>query len=158
MDKNQAVIDYLLTCEDIYNSPLYFNLANIKNGVNQLLKLSDDRNIEKPYIDGSVLKRYSLTIISYLTISNNPIVKVEDIDNENVTDMANVQKLIDWIEVQNTNKIFPNFGTDCLVEEIRTTTANARLDQIDATQSNPLARYSFTIQIDYVDKSKVLWK
>ena len=69
-DKNKAVIDYLLTCEPIYNTPIYFNLANIKNGVTQLLKLPDDRNIEKPYIDGSVLRRYSLTIISYLTIEN----------------------------------------------------------------------------------------
>lgn len=158
VDKNQAIIDYLLTCEAIYNSPLYFNLANIKNGVNQLLKLSDDRNIEKPYIDGSVLKRYSLTIISFLTISTNPIVKVANIDNENVTDMASVQSLIDWIEEQNNNRNFPNFGEDCLVEEIRTTTSNARLDQIDATQSNPLAKYSFTVQIDYVDRSNMLWK
>lgn len=157
MDKNQAVIDYLLTCDAIYNSPLYFNLANIKNGVNQLLKLSDDKNIEKPYIDGSVLKRYSLTIISYLTISNNPIVKVENIDNENVTDMANVQKLIDWIANQERLKNYPNFGENCLVEKISTTTNNPRLDQIDATQSNPLARYSFTIQVEYIDNTDKLW-
>lgn len=158
MDKNKAVIDYLLTCKPIYNTPLYFNLANIKNGVTQLLKLSDDRNIERPYIDGSVLKRYSLTIISYLTISNNPIVKVEGIDNENVSDMASVQELIDWIVEQNENRNFPNFGEKCVVEEIRTTTSDARLDQIDVTQANPLARYSFTIQIDYLDNTNKLWK
>ena len=72
--------------------------------------------------------------------------------------MASVQSLIDWIEEQNNNRNFPNFGEDCLVEEIRTTTSNARLDQIDATQSNPLAKYSFTVQIDYVDRSNMLWK
>lgn len=158
MDKNKAVIDYLLTCESIYESPLYFNLADIKNGINSLILLSNDRNIERPYIDGSVLKQYSLTIQCYSTISNNPIVKVAGIDNENVSDVNNIQQLIDWIVEQNDNKNFPNFGEDCLVEEIRTTSDNPRLDQIDKTQSNPLARYSFTIQIDYLDKSKMLWK
>ena len=39
MDKNQATINYLLTCEPIYNTPLYFNFANIKDNVNQFLTL-----------------------------------------------------------------------------------------------------------------------
>lgn len=158
MDKNQAVIDYLLTCKAIYDSPLYFNLADIKNGVNALIQQATDRNIERPYIDGSVLKRYSLTIQCYSSVSNNPIVKVQGIDNENVSDVNTIQHLIDWIVEQNEQRNFPNFGETCQVEEIRTTSENPRLDQIDKTQSNPLARYSFTIQIDYLDKSKMLWK
>lgn len=158
MDKNQATINYLLTCEPIYNTPLYFNFANIKDNVNQFLTLTSDKNIEEPYIDGSIKKMFSLTIISYLTISNNPIVKIEGINNENVDDMATVQALIDWIDTQNENRNFPNFGEDCFVDKISTTTNNPRLDQIDATQSTPLARYSFTIQIEYIDNSKKLWK
>lgn len=158
MDKNKAVIDYLLTCKSIYNTPIYFNLANIKNGITQLVKLSDDRNIEQPYIDGSVLKRYSLTIISYLTISDNPIVKIEGIDNENVSDMLSVQNLIDWVVEQNKNRNFPNFGKLCDIQEVKTTTDNPRLDQIDATQANPLAKYSFTVQVDYIDNTDKIWK
>lgn len=158
MDKNKALINYLITCEDIMNSPLYLNFVNAKNGVHQIQTIESDKNINSPYIDGSVKKRYSLTLITYLTISINPLVKIEDINNENVADLATVQKLIDWIDEQNTIHNYPNFGNDCVVEEIGTTTNNPRLDQIDATQSNPLARYSFTIYVDYIDNSKRLWK
>lgn len=158
MDKTQAVIDFLLTCNEIMNSPLYLNFVNAKNGVNQLLTLESDKNINSPYIDGSVKKRYSLTFIVYLTISVNPLVKLSDVNNENVADLATVQALMDWVELQNTNHTYPNFGADYLVEEIGTTTNNPRLDQIDATQSVPLARYSFTIYVDYIDFTKRLWK
>ena len=158
MDKNKAIITYLLTCADIYNSPLYFNLADVKDGINSIIQQANDRNVERPYIDGSVKKRYWITLQCFVSITNNPIVKAAGIDNENVTEVADIQKLIDWIVTQNDNKNFPNFGTDCIIDEIRTTTDNPRLDQIDATTSTPLARYSFTIVVDYIDNSKKLWK
>lgn len=157
MDKNKAIINYLITCQDIINTPLYLNFVNAKNGVHQIQTLESDININSPYIDGSVKKRYSLTLVTYLTISTNPLVKVEDINNENVADLATVQKLMDWIDEQNTNHIFPNFGDNCIIDEIGTTSNNPRLDQIDATQSNPLARYSFTIYVDYIDNSKRIY-
>lgn len=157
MDKNQAVIDYLLTCEDIQNSPLYFNFINAKDGTKQMLTLSNDKNIQKPYIDGSVEKRYQLTIQDYRSISNNPLAKVPGFSNENVDDFKDVQDLLDWIKVQNKNKIFPDFGQDCIIDDISTTTDNPRLDQIDASVSPPLARYSFTITINYLDISDRIW-
>lgn len=158
MDKTQSMIDYLLQCPAILNSPLYLNFVNAKNGVNQLIPLSSDRAINKPYVDGSVLKRYSITFIVYLTISPNPLVKISGTNNENVTDLSAVQALMDWIETQNDAHNYPNFGTACHIEEIGTTTNNPRLDQIDATQSVPLARYSFTVYVNYVDNSKLIWK
>ena len=82
MDKNQAVIDYLLTCEDIQNSPLYFNFINAKDGTKQLLTLSNDKNIQKPYVDGSVEKRYQLTIQDYRSISSNALVNIPGFCNE----------------------------------------------------------------------------
>ena len=158
LDKNQALVDFLLTCEAIYKSPLYFNFVDAKDGVNQFLTLTEDKNIEQPYIDGSVKKMYSMSIISFLTISNNPIVKVSGISNENVSDIAVVQKLVDWVTLQNKNRNFPDFGANFVIDEIRTTTNNPNLKQIDATRSIPLAQYSFTIQVIYIDNTDVIWK
>lgn len=157
VDKNEAIIEYLLTCEDIANSTLYFNFANIKDSITQFITLAQDVAIDTPFIDGAVLKRYSLTIISYLSISDNPVVKVAGYSNENVSDMAEVQALIDWISEQDNNRNYPDFGTQCEVESIRTTTNNPVLDQIDATRTPPLAKYTFTIQVDYIDNSKKIW-
>ena len=119
--------------------------------------MSQDKMIDTPYIDGAVKKRYSLTIISYLSISSNPIVKVAGYTNENVSDMGEVQALIDWIATQDEARNYPDFGDDCEVESIATTTNNPILDVVDATKTPPLAKYTFTIQVEYIDKSKCIW-
>lgn len=157
VDKNNAIIEYLLLCPDIAQSTLYFNFANIKDSITQFVTLAQDRTLDTPFIDGAVRKRYSLTIISFLTITDNPIVKVAGYSNENISDMAEVQALIDWIVDQDDARIFPNFGPDCEIESIRTTSNNPILDQIDASKTPPLAKYSITIQVDYIDNSKKIW-
>lgn len=157
VDKNNAMIEYLLTCEPIKESQLYFNFANIKDAITQFVTLTNDVNINTPYIDGSVKKRYSLTVQSFLSISDNPIRKVAGFDNENVSDMAEVQALLDWVTEQEEIHNYPDFGEDCVGEEIRVTSNNPRLDGINAELNPPLARYSFTIQYEYIDYSKVIW-
>lgn len=157
MDKNNALIEYLLTCEPIHNSTLYFNFANVKDAAKQFVTLVSSRNINIPYIDGSVKKRLSMTVQSFLSITDNPIVTVSGFDNENISDMSEIQALIDWIDEQNQNHNYPNFGEDCEVEEITTTSNTPRLDMIDITVTPPIARYSFTIRVDYIDKSTKIW-
>lgn len=158
VDKNNAMIEYLLTCQDIASSTLYFNFANIKDSITQFITLAQDVAVDTPFIDGCVRKRYSLTVISFLSISDNPVVKVSGYSNENVSDMAEVQALIDWIAEQETEHNYPDFGEDCECEFIQTTTNNPVLDQIDATKTPPLAKYTFTIQVDYIDSSKKIWR
>lgn len=157
MDKNQAVIEYLLTCEGIRGSPLYFNFINAKDGAKQLITLSNDKSVHKPYIDGSEKKQYQLTIQDFRSISENALAKAAGLNNENVDDFQDVQTLLDWIKTRNKNKSFPDFGNDCIIDEISTTTDNPRLDWIDVSVNPPLARYSFTITIDYLDISERIW-
>lgn len=157
LDKNKAVVDYLLSCEAIYDSTLYFNFANLKEAVTQFITLASDKSVNEPYIDGSVKKRYSLTVQSILSITDNPVVKVAGYDNENISDMSEIQTLIDWIAEQNKLRNYPDFGEDCEIEEIRTTTNNPRLDLINTQVTPPLAQYSFTIEIDYIDYSEKIW-
>lgn len=156
-DKNQAMIDYFLTCEPIFKSTLYFNFANIKDATKQFITQSNDVNIDKPFIDGAIQKRYSITITSFMSISNNPIIKVEGYSNENISDMVEVQTLIDWITEQNELKHFPDFGEGITVEDIKTTTSNPRLDSIDASTTPAIARYSFTVQVNYIDRTHIIW-
>lgn len=158
MDKNQAMIDYLLTCEAFKNGTLYFNFVNAKDKVTQFLTLEEDKATESPYIDGSIARQYSLTVFVYLSVSSNPLIKIPNYSNENVVDMAEVQAIMNWINEQNDIGHFPDFGSDNYVEEISTTTISPGLAQIDATFSPPLGKYSFTIQVKYIDKSKMIWK
>ena len=77
---------------------------------------------------------------------------------ENVQDLKLVQNLMDWILEQADAQNFPDFGSDCVIEEMTTTTNTPHLSGIDTQVTPPLAKYIVTIQIDYLDKSKMWWK
>ena len=157
VDKNKAIIEFLATCPQIQETPLYFNFINAQNDTKQIITVSNDVYVNRPYIDGSVLKRYTFTLIDFKSISDLAIVlQFTGYDNENLDDMSDVQAVIDWISEQNELKNFPNFGEDCIVQEMHTTTENPNLDGIN--QDAGLAMYSITIQIDYIDVSKKVWR
>ena len=157
MDKNKKVIEYLLTCPSIYNTPLYFNFINAKNDHTQFVTVSNDKAINQPFIDGSVSKRYDFTLIVFKSVSPNPIVKDGQHSDENIVDISDVQGIIDWIDVQNKARQFPDFGNLCIIDSIGTTTTNPTLNSIDTTVTPALARYSITIRIEYVDYSESIY-
>ena len=158
MDKNKAVIDYLSSCPAIENSPLFFNFAKAEDNNKQLVTVASDKKIERPYIDGSVLKRYTFTLIDYRSIAYQAIVKQANFPNENVEELLDVQSIIDWVEEQNDMGNYPNFGEDCIIDEIKALTDTPKLNGVDSSTSPSLAKYSVSIQITYLDMSKRLWK
>ena len=158
INKNQAVIDYIITCPTILNSPLYFNFINAKDDTNQLFTESTDTYTNKPFIDGSVEKLYTFTIITYKSAADIAVVKQSGYENENLSDMSDIQKLIEWINEQNEARNFPDFGEDCIIDSIETTTEQPKFEGIDDQISPPLAVYSTSIQIKYIDMSRKLWR
>ena len=164
MDKNQAIIDYLVQCPKIKDSALYFNLINAKNDNVQIITRANDRALSKPYVDGSILKQYTFTIIVFKSISENPIIVGTGYElgtgytNENVDDLADAQALLDWVETQQELRNFPNFGDDCYIDEIQTTTEEPRLEGINDELTPPLAMYSIGVNVNYIDTSKMIWK
>jgi hypothetical protein len=158
VDKNQAVIDYIIKCPTIKYSPLYFNFINAEDGNNQFVTQTQERYASKRYVDGSVMKIYSFTIILYKSTADIAVVKLDGYPNENISDMSDIQALIDWIREQNNVHNYPDFGEDCIIDEISTTTENPSFDGIDDQVSPPLAIYSVTIEIQYLDVSEKLWR
>ena len=72
--------------------------------------------------------------------------------------MTDIQGLIEWIKEQNELQNFPNFGEDYIIESILPTTDEPTFDGIDEQTEPNLAVYSITIQIEYIDISKRLWR
>ena len=158
VNKHQAVIDYIITCPTILNSPLYFNFINAKDNTNQVFTESTDTYTNRNYVDGSVEKLYTFTILTFKSAADVAVVKMVGYENENLSDMSDVQNLIEWIKEQNEARNFPNFGEDCIIDSIETTTEEPKFEGIDEQISPPLAVYSTSIQIKYIDISKRLWR
>lgn len=157
VDKNKAVIDFLLQCPDIANSQLYFNFINAEDGNKQIVTLENDTYSHKSYIDGSVLKQYTFTLLSFKSITDSSIITLPGYENENVSDLSDVQTLMDWVNNQNDLNNFPDFGADCDVQSIKTTTDNPKYEGVNPEVTPILAMYSMSIVIEYIDNSKKIW-
>lgn len=155
MDKNQLMVEFLQTCPTIKENPLFFNFGNVEDNAHQITINSDDVALQKPYIDGSVLKRYTCSIDSFKSVSCIPIL-VGNAD-ENIEDFAEVQQLLDWINDQGESFNFPKFGDDIDIEEMKTLTTKPQLLGVESSLNPPMAIYRIIIQIDYIDNTKRLW-
>lgn len=156
-DKNQAIIDYLITCPVIQNNPLYFNYINAKDSYNQIVTMANDLLISRPYLDGSVRRRYTFNIITFKSMADTAVVKQGGYSNENVEDMVDPQAIIDWIADQQELHNYPDFGEDNIIESIDTTTSTPVYEGVNTSIDPPLAMYSVSVRVDYIDNSKVIW-
>jgi hypothetical protein len=155
-DKNTATINFLATYPDIQTSPLFVNFINAEDNNIQFLTASNDKTLNKPFIDGSVMKRYTFSLVITKSITDMAIPK-DVMSNENIDDIAEIQALMDWINEQGENQIYPDFGEECIIEEMHTTSENPSLDGINTEVTPALALYSMEIRIDYIDYTKVIW-
>lgn len=158
VNKNQSIIEYLLQCQEIQNSDLYFNFIEAKDGATQIVTMTDETAVLRTYVDGSIRKRYLFNIVTFRSISENAVVKVDGYPNENVQDIEDVQTLINWVNNQQKSRNYPDFGEDCIIESIRTTTDTPRLVGVNTELTPPLAMYTVSIEVEYIDTSEQIWK
>ena len=157
MDKNKQVLEYLYECPQIRDNPLFFNFVNAKEDNNQFLTTSNDKSSNKHFIDGSEGRRYLFTLITFKSMNDLALVKDEEVSNENVDEMFDAQAFIDWVAEQERLRHYPDFGEDCVVDKISTTTENPKHEGTNTAINPPLAMYSVTVRIDYIDYSTQSW-
>lgn len=158
MDKDSVMLEYILTCPTISENSLFFNYADGEDNTNHFVTDATDVRTHKPFVDGSVMKRYSFMILVYKSLGYTPISPDEVANDENLDELLEVQTIIDWITEQGELRNFPDFGEKIEVEEmICLTDKPVLMGTFTDTMGTPMARYSITIQIDYLDKTKMIW-
>ena len=167
MDKNEAMIKFLLKCPTILNNPLFFNFADEEDGSNHFITETDTK--KRSYIDGSMQKQYTFSIASYSSISHNAVIKEDEyiLTNENIENMAKVQAILDWIDNESElaktytdggiNPHYPYFGPDCVIESMEVMQSDPDIDGIDTSVNPPIVRYSVGVRLTYLDNSKRVW-
>ena len=156
VDKSEAVITFLQDCPTIADNPLFFNFGNIEDGASQVSVYAEDVALDQHFVDGSVRKRFILMLDKFKSVAYNSI--VEGYTDENMDDYSTVQSVLEWINEQGQADNFPDFGTDCLVEEMKCQTNSPETTAVETSQNPPIAIYRITIQIEYIDLSTRLWK
>ena len=156
IDKSQAVVDFLQTNTTIHNNPLFFNFGKVEDNAHQTIIKSDDVMLQRPYIDGSVLKRFTFSLDSFKSVNYNAI--VTGLLDENLDEFKEVQTTLDWVNEQDKIRNYPNFGETCFIEKMKALSSKPELVGVDATMNPPIAIYRISIQIDYIDKSDCMWQ
>lgn len=156
MDKNKATLDFLATYKGISTSPIFVNFMRANDDDVQFLTESNEIALNRKFIDGSVMKQYTFSILITKSITDMAIAK-DGMLSENIDDLADLQAFMDWINEQGYNQIYPDFGEDCVIEEMHTTAENPDLTGVNTEVSPALALYSLEIRIDYIDYSRVIW-
>lgn len=151
------MIDYLLTCNDIASGSLFFNYAEESESAYSFLTVADDKDLQKPYIDGSVMKRYTFQFMCYKPLSNNPLVNEAGFADENMKNLEEVQHILDWVEEQESLRNYPDFGNSVLPDRIYCMTDDPNLFEIDTESDPALAKYSVIVRFEYLDKTKMLF-
>lgn len=166
-NKEQAVLNFLFQCPQIKDNPLFFNFINAKPDNKQFVTMGNESSVHRPYINGSVMKRFTFTLIDFRSTTYQAIPKVivtttttgvepVPILNENVEEYVDVQGIIDWVQDKADSHEFPYFGEDCIIDSMKVLTDNPVLNGVDTQVKPALAKYSFSIQIDYIDYSKAI--
>lgn len=156
IDKNKAVLKFLSDCPIIKDNPLYFNFADAEDNNSQYLTSSTDVSMNKTFVDGSMLRVFTFTLVTFKSISNNAIIKEDTVINENVDDMFELQEIIDWVNEQGEEHNYPDFGDRILVDSMQTSTDTPYFEGVDTGVSPALAMYSIAIRIDYIDYTKTI--
>ena len=156
MDKNKAILDFITTYSGIETSPIFVNFINARYNDVQFLTSSNETALNREFVDGSVMKRYTFSLVITKSITNLAVAK-DGIVSENIDDIADIQAFMDWVNEQGDNQNYPDFGENCIIEKMHTTSENPSLDGVNAQVTPVLALYSMEIGIDYIDYSKVVW-
>lgn len=152
------MLEYLLTCPSISEHSLFFNYAEGEDNTNHFITEATDVRTHQPFIDGSVMKRYSFDIITYKSLGYTEVDTTDVTTDENLDELSEVQTIIDWVTEQGELKNFPDFGEKIEIDEMKCLTDKPVLmGTFTDTMGTPMARYSITIQIDYLDKTKMIW-
>ena len=105
IDKNQAVIKYLACCPQIKDNPLYFNFINAEDNSGQIVTNSNDSSLNRRYVDGSVLRRFTFTVIVFKSIAPSELVRLPEFSNENISDILDIQGIIFGLQLYATKSL-----------------------------------------------------
>lgn len=148
MTKHEAVKEYFeQKVIELVDKNINFNFSQEAKDNIAIITRYAGKEI-KSYINGDTKKEYGFAIIIVKQYST-------DQDDLNIESMNFSQAFMDWIDDQNKNKRFPDFGSNCVVEKIENLQNMPNIAEVDDKAG--LARYMIQGRILYTEKSGQDW-
>lgn len=141
-DAMKAYFEPVVT--ELANTVLNYNFSpDSPDGISFLTEYAD--KVVKRYIRIGAEKAYGFAILVTKAYSTN-------CDDLNLEAMNFVQGLMDWLDEQNRNKVFPDFGDKCTVKKIENLQNMPNLAEVNPEEG--VARYMFQCRVVYFEKER----
>lgn len=141
-DAMKAYFEPVVT--ELANTVLNYNFSpDSPDGIGFLTNYSD--KVLKRYIRVGADKAYGFSVLVTKEYSINN-------DDLNLEAMNFVQGLMDWVDRQNRDKLFPDFGEKCTVKRIENLQNMPSLAEVNSEEG--VARYMFQCRVVYFEKER----
>lgn len=146
MTKHEAMQDWLAAkVYELMGKYLYFNVL-LETGVSILTDASETESTEE-YIDGSADREY----LCYICLTTE---QSEETDDVNVAAMNLIDELMAWVREQDEAENYPDFGSDCYIDEVKALQNMAMLAGQSTTDNNSRRmQYRFGIRVKYYEEA-----
>lgn len=116
MDYVTPFITWLLKSPYIKKNKLFLNAIHAQDGNIQIITQQVAENQIKRFVDGS--KEYPLTfsIVQFKSASYNPLVKTKLSADENLSDIIDINKIIEFVKEMDTKGDYPEFSDNITVQ------------------------------------------
>lgn len=145
MDFITPFIEWLLQSDYIRNNKLFLNATEAQDNNVQIVMQQIADNQITHYVDGS--RSYSITffINSYKSANTNQLVKNMLSENENISDVLEVSKIIKFVTDMNKKGNYPIFADNITVEKVYCQYKTPATPAFDNSMTPILAKFTIPI-------------
>lgn len=145
MDFITPFIEWLLKSNYIKNNKVFLNAVEAQDNNVQIVTQQIAENQVTKYIDGSKTYPITFSINNFKTVSYNQIVKSMVSDNENISDLLDVSRVIEFVNEMEDKKQYPIFPNGITVEKVYCQYNTPNTPAIDSSSSPALAKFTIPI-------------
>lgn len=140
VNKYRAIIEWMKDYVQI-GKWIYFNVTLAENNIMSVTSVQSQRTLEE-YIDGSKRVEFLFGIALCKTFDNGT-------SDVNLEAMQEYENIASWIEEQNDNENYPDFGENIVIEEVEVLETAPSLT---VDNQNGIARYQGQYRITYMEE------
>lgn len=145
MDFITPFINWLLKSDYIKRNKLFLNAIRAQDGNIQIIPHQVSENQIKRFVDGS--KSYPLTfsIVHFKSASYNPLLKTKLGADENLSDILDINRIIEFVKDMERQGEYPIFSENITVEKACCQYSTVPTPAFDGSLSPVLAKFVLPI-------------
>ena len=117
MDLVTPFITWLLKSDYIKSNKLFLNAVRAQDDNLQIITQQVAENQIQKFVDGSKAYPITFSLVTFKSASYNPLVETKINGDENLSDILNVSKIIEFVKKQDEQGDYPVFSDNITVEK-----------------------------------------